>query len=571
MVRIPQLPEQSTGNLSASDYFPVYDAESDSTKKLSWPNLIIALGSSFGSSIAGTVTGSKVVVSTGTNTIGESSVTTTELAYLSGVTGGIQAQINGLAAGNVSAAPLLAPTTDVRNVIQPGNATSPNLILKLAASQTARPLRLESSSGTLLLSAGTNGQLISNVPTGTSPLSVDSTTLVANLNADTVDGLNASAFVLNSGYSLGQLLRGTGGGGLLSALDAGASGQVVGYTTGGALTSITLGSAAMSSTGDFAAASHNQSISTILTGTATGANAEYIFTRIGGSALSGTVEVSAGSAGFALITRDNTDTRTAWIAGNGTITARSLTTTITGGSPPIDVGSNTNKCTSLNADTVDGYDFDTGYSAGVILAGTGPGGALSKLNLGTSGQVLTATSGTGLVWLTPSGGGSGATSARLLFPSTALDSIGTNGASLLNLGDATTARMCRGFDDTTECYAYGQFQVPSNINTSGTVSFSVMGGLRSSTTGNLLWTFGERESATGEAWTGAYTEYDSASTAISGATTTQTLISWSTTASTLGWQSGDLVRFRVSRDPGVSGDASGDALLDLFYIDIPLA
>jgi hypothetical protein len=156
-----------------------------------------------------------------------------------------------------------------------------------------------------------------------------------------------------------------------------------------------------------------------------------------------------------------------------------------------------------------------------------------------------------------------------MFSATALDSLGTNGASLLNLGDATTARLCRGFDDTTETYAYGSFQVPYNINTSGTVLFNVVGGMRSATSGSVGWTIGERESAGGEAWTGAYTEYDSVATVVPGATTTQFSIGWSTTASALGWASGDTVRFRVSRDPGASGDASGDALLDYFYIDIP--
>jgi len=163
----------------------------------------------------------------------------------------------------------------------------------------------------------------------------------------------------------------------------------------------------------------------------------------------------------------------------------------------------------------------------------------------------------------------GATAARVMFSAAALDSVGTNGASLLNLGNATTARLCRGFDDTTETYTYGLFQVPDSINTAGTVLFNAIGGLRSSTTGNVLWTFGERESATGEAWTGAYAEYDSAATAFSGATTTQFSVGWSTSASALGWQSGDIVRFRLSRDPAASGDATGDALLDYFYIDIP--
>ncbi|HNW88805.1 MAG TPA: hypothetical protein PKN48_04030 [Bacteroidales bacterium] len=52
--------------------------------------------------------------------------------------------------------------------------------------------------GTLLDVEGgairTNNQLISTIPTGTSPLAVNSTTLNTNLNADMLDGLHASSF-----------------------------------------------------------------------------------------------------------------------------------------------------------------------------------------------------------------------------------------------------------------------------------------------------------------------------------------------------------------------------------------
>ena len=44
----------------------------------------------------------------------------------------------------------------------------------------------------------TDSQLVSNAATGTSPLQVSSTTLVSNLNADQVDGLEAAAFALET-------------------------------------------------------------------------------------------------------------------------------------------------------------------------------------------------------------------------------------------------------------------------------------------------------------------------------------------------------------------------------------
>ena len=44
----------------------------------------------------------------------------------------------------------------------------------------------------------TDAQLVSKVATGTAPLAVSSTTLVPSLNADQVDGLDASAFALDA-------------------------------------------------------------------------------------------------------------------------------------------------------------------------------------------------------------------------------------------------------------------------------------------------------------------------------------------------------------------------------------
>lgn len=54
----------------------------------------------------------------------------------------------------------------------------------------------------------TGTQLISNIATGTSPLSVTSTTVVSNLNADSVDGYGESAFVLLAGRAGGQTIYG---------------------------------------------------------------------------------------------------------------------------------------------------------------------------------------------------------------------------------------------------------------------------------------------------------------------------------------------------------------------------
>lgn len=257
MVRIPQLTELAVADFGNGDYMVIYDSDTGVTTKLTKANLIQSLVGTFGSSVSGTLVGGKAVVSTGVGTLGESSVTTTELGYVGGATAAIQTQINAL---SVATGVSYTPTTATQNTIQPGNATSPNLTLQMLAGQTAAPLRITSSAGTLLLSSGTNGQLISALTTGTSPLSVASTTVVANLNADLLDGNEATAFAAASHthgmssltgdtFTAGQLIGGTGAGGLLTKVNAGTAGQCLGWTTGGAFTAITPSGGSASLTG----------------------------------------------------------------------------------------------------------------------------------------------------------------------------------------------------------------------------------------------------------------------------------------------------------------------------------
>ncbi len=204
---------------------------------------------------------------------------------------------------------------------------------------------------------------------------------------------------------------------------------------------------------------HTHAASEVSAGTFTG---NYLFT---GSTSDPPVRIRPHASAATIADFENSSgTVKAYVDTSGNIvSSSSLRSQVATGQAPIVVDSSTTACTNLNADMVDGYnasDFvlksSTNYTAGVLLQGTGAGNLLAPLALGTSGQVLTATSGTGLTWTTPSaGGGSGATSATVEFSAPSLFSVGTNGASLLNLGDATTARMCRGFDDTTNATPTG--------------------------------------------------------------------------------------------------------------------
>jgi hypothetical protein len=82
-----------------------------------------------------------------------------------------------------------------------GTATGTKLLVKASDASDpviesdqlgAGPLAEWKQNGTLKTSIANSGQIVSAVASGTAPLSVSSTTVVTNLNADTVDGIQGS-------------------------------------------------------------------------------------------------------------------------------------------------------------------------------------------------------------------------------------------------------------------------------------------------------------------------------------------------------------------------------------------
>lgn len=127
------------------------------------------------------------------------------------------------------------------------------------------------------------------------------------------------------------------------------------------------------------------------------------------------------------------------------------------------------------------------------------------------------------------------------------------------------------FDDTTEEYAGRSFEVPATLDTAGTVTFRVHCAPKTGVSSkNVGWTFGHRAVASGEAVDGSYTEEDSGAIAISATTNYQTKMEWTETVSNLGWVAGDVVYFRLSRDPSVTNDLSGDCYFVTLVVDIPV-
>lgn len=126
------------------------------------------------------------------------------------------------------------------------------------------------------------------------------------------------------------------------------------------------------------------------------------------------------------------------------------------------------------------------------------------------------------------------------------------------------------FDDTTEEYANGLFEVPPNIDASGTVTFrATVSPATGAASKNVAMTFGHRPPASGEAIDGAYTDEDSGDKSITATTGQQTQIEWTETVANLGWVAKDIVYFRVSRYSAPTNNLSGDMYLLHFSLDIP--
>lgn len=153
-------------------------------------------------------------------------------------------------------------------------------------------------------------------------------------------------------------------------------------------------------------------------------------------------------------------------------------------------------------------------------------------------------------------------SIRIQFPFAALrvnTTLAFPPISYVDLG--TVEDYFRAFDDTTEEYVIGSFIVPTDIDTSGTVTFETYGYRSTGTaSANMAWTFGHRPLANNEAIDGSYTDVDSGALAISTTAGNIDFLTWTETVSTLGWVANDIIIFRISRDVAtdtLTGDYNG--------------
>ena len=128
----------------------------------------------------------------------------------------------------------------------------------------------------------------------------------------------------------------------------------------------------------------------------------------------------------------------------------------------------------------------------------------------------------------------------------------------------------RSFDDTVPEYAAGKFQVPGEINTSGTVTFrAYIMAKTGAASKNVQLRFGHYSPNDSASYTGAFTNEDSGDKAIDATQDDLTEATWTETVSNLSWAANDLVYFRLGRIDASANDLSGDMYLHHFCVEIP--
>lgn len=128
------------------------------------------------------------------------------------------------------------------------------------------------------------------------------------------------------------------------------------------------------------------------------------------------------------------------------------------------------------------------------------------------------------------------------------------------------------FDSTTQEYLNGKFEVPPNIDTSGTVYFRAIGISATAATANVAFDFDHAAVDNDEDLDSAsYTTEASGDKATINNQNDLEVHEWSETVSNLTWAAEDEVFFRISRKAASASNLSGDWYLYDFVIEIPLA
>ena len=146
-----------------------------------------------------------------------------------------------------------------------------------------------------------------------------------------------------------------------------------------------------------------------------------------------------------------------------------------------------------------------------------------------------------------------------------------NGAAMRLLQGGSVETFVRSFDDTTEEYVQGKIRLPDDLDTSGTVTFSVAAMAQTAAASkNVRHRLGHVAREDGEDFDVAYTNEDSGDMPIDATQDEISVHSWTETVSNLGWAAGDLVLFRYSRIAPSADNLGTDMFLFHLTIKVPV-
>jgi hypothetical protein len=179
------------------------------------------------------------------------------------------------------------------------------------------------------------------------------------------------------------------------------------------------------------------------------------------------------------------------------------------------------------------------------------------------------------------GGGSDTNAVReIVYSASSFDAIQHAADSIAPLlkDEGTNADvMVRAFDDTTDEAVGGNFVVPSDIDTSATVTFRLLFYAASAAANDACWDFSHKAitGSNNESWDQSMTIEPSGDCTADANQDETTVCTWTETVTNLGWAASETVFFELSRDADSSGGSctsdnlSGDANLITFAVEVP--
>ena len=172
------------------------------------------------------------------------------------------------------------------------------------------------------------------------------------------------------------------------------------------------------------------------------------------------------------------------------------------------------------------------------------------------------------------GGGVAALSPKeYWFSAESLQPLETNSAAIFKFSGTNVKTFIRNFSNATsdqEDYANSKLLVPSDVDTTGTVTFrAYVMAATAAASKNIALTFGHVATNSAENVDVAYTDEDSGDKAIDATQDNVTEVTWTETIANLGWAASDLVIFRISRPAASANDLVGAMYLFSLSVEIP--